>query len=362
MNVEPGILIVGAGPSGLAAALFLSQEGFRPRIIEKNDGLSLHSKALGVNPKTLLLLERSGLAKRFVDNGRKMEKINFWKGDQLIFQNDLTKVNHKYPFMLIQPQTESERLLLEELAYRKVEVEFGSALQAISRSNDQVTTAISTPCGTSEEHLYGLVVGADGARSKVRELNGIKTSGFRYEEEWALYDVQLDVPRQANEGHVIIMEEGGMVMIRLKEDIWRVAGNSKELLNHLPRNTKVGKIAWQSTFKISHRVAVELFKDKVVLIGDAAHLHSPVGARGMNLGMEDAYIISQLIKKGNIHHYTSIRRDYLMRTVRRINAMTQGLGGSNFLLRKVRANITLFRPLFPFAMPIARKFILGLNK
>ncbi|HLW20197.1 MAG TPA: FAD-dependent monooxygenase [Cyclobacteriaceae bacterium] len=362
MNAEPEILIVGAGPSGLAAALFLSQEGLHPRIIEKNDGLSLHSKALGVNPRTLLLLEQSGLTKRFLDNGRKMEKINFWKGNQLVFQNDLTKVRHKYQFMLIQPQMESERMLLEELVNRKVEVEFGTAFQSISHSNDHLNTVISTPRGYSVEHPYRLVVGADGARSKVRELSGIKTSGFRYEEEWELYDIQLDVPRQANEGHVVIMEEGGIVMIRLKEDIWRVAGNIKELLNHLPKNTKVGKIVWQSTFKISHRVAVELFRDKVLLIGDAAHLHSPVGARGMNLGIEDAYIISQLIKEDSINTYTSIRQDYLMRTVRRINAMTQGLGGSNFLLRKVRANITFLKPLFPLAMPIARKFILGLNK
>src|SRR5690606_32830561 len=97
-------------------------------------------------------------------------------------------------------------------------------------------------------------------------------------------------------------------------------------------------------------------------IGNAAHLHSPVGARGMNLGIEDAYIINQLIKENRIQEYTRIRRDYLERTVRRINAMTQGLAGNSYLFRKARANIGLFRPLFPLVMPTARKFILGLNK
>src|SRR5690606_15839058 len=131
MNGDSSILIVGGGPSGLAAALFLSEQGFRPRIVEKEKGLSLHSKALGVNPKTLLLLEQSGLTQRFLENGRKMEKINFWKGQQLIFQNDFTKTKHKYPFMLIQPQKESEELLLEALTARGLDVAFQTELLSL---------------------------------------------------------------------------------------------------------------------------------------------------------------------------------------------------------------------------------------
>src|SRR5690606_25900940 len=120
MNSSKKILVVGAGPSGLAAGLFLSGEGIRPRIIEKNNSLSLQSKALGVNPRTLLLLEKSGLTQRFLDRGRKMDKIGFWHGEQLIFQNDLSKIDHKYPFMLVLPQKESEEILLEELNNRKL--------------------------------------------------------------------------------------------------------------------------------------------------------------------------------------------------------------------------------------------------
>lgn len=361
MHFGNKILIVGAGPSGLAAALFLSQEGYKPRIIEKNNSLSEHSKALGVNPRTLLLLEESGLTQRFLDKGRKMRKINFWHRDQLIFQNDFTKVKHKYPFMLIQPQKDSEQLLLEELDRRKVAVEFGTSFQSIVH-DDQLKAAISKPTGSIEEQGFDLIIGADGAKSQVRELSGIKTTGFKHHEEWELYDVELDVPRAGNEGHVIIMEEGGMVMIRLEDNIWRVAGNMDALLNHLPKTTKIGQTVWQSKFKISHRIAIDLYKDNVLIMGDAAHLHSPVGARGMNLGIEDAYIVSRLIKENRIREYTKVRRDYLKRTVRRVNVMTQALAGKGFLMRKARANMGFFKPLFPLAMPAARKFILGLNK
>ena len=84
-------------------------------------------------------------------------------------------------------------------------------------------------------------------------------------------------------------------MIRLKENVWRVAGNLPSLLNYLPPGTVIGDTHWESTFTISHRIARQLEKNNVAIIGDAAHLHSPVGARGMNLGIEDAFVLSELI-------------------------------------------------------------------
>lgn len=362
MRNDNTVLIVGAGPSGLAAALFLSDQGFKPKIVEKEKGLSLHSKALGVNPQTLLLLEPSGLTKRFLVNGRKMQKINFWSGEQLVFQNDFTKTRHKYPFMLIQPQKESEELLLEALAAKGLEVAFETKLLSLKRGTTGAMASLSSCDGIIEEGEYGLVVGADGAKSSVRELTGIGMEGFRYNEAWELYDVELEVPRHPDEGHVLIYEAGGMVMIRLKENIWRVAGNMSGLLNYLPKGTKVGEVIWHSTFRVGHRIAKTLQQGNIVLIGDAAHLHSPVGAKGMNLGIEDAYILSQLLREDRLDEYTRVRRGYLKRTVRRINIMTQALGGTGWSTRKARANVALFKPLFPIAMPVARKFILGLNK
>lgn len=356
------ILVVGAGPSGLATALFLSEQGIKPGIIEKNSHISQYSKALGVNPRTLELLEKSGVTKRFLEKGRKMEKINIWKQDLHIIQNDLSKIPHKYPFMLIQPQKTSEAILLEELGNRKIEVEFKTSFKSLSTDSTTVNVVLLKPNKVLEEQEFNLLIGADGAKSEVREQIGIRSLGFQYTEEWELFDVELDLPLARDEGHVRLFREGGMIMIRLKHNIWRVAGNMKSLLNYLPKGCRVGEMVWESKFRISHRVADELVKDKVVLIGDAAHLHSPLGARGMNLGIEDAFIVSNLIVENRISEYTKIRKAFLERTVRRINGITQGLAGDSFFSRFLRTNIGLLKFAFPLAMPIARKFIMGLNK
>lgn len=311
MKATDKILIVGAGPSGLSSALFLSEKGIRPRIIEKKEHVSKYSKALGVNPRTLELFESSGVTKRFLENGRKMERINIWKHDTHIFQNDLSGINHKYPFMLIQPQKESEEILLEELYNRHIEVGFATELKTLDIVKQKLKVTFSNSNGLPEAEEYNLLIGADGARSEVRKQIGIKLKGFQYEEEWELFDVELDTPLARDEGHIRLFREGGMIMIRLKDNLWRVAGNMKSLLNYLPVKTRVGEIAWESKFKINHWVAEKLVKDNVIIIGDAAHLHSPVGARGMNLGIEDAYLVSNLIVENRIEEYTSIRQAYL---------------------------------------------------
>ena len=110
MSKNKEILIIGAGPSGLSMAIFLNELGYKPKVIDKKKSISDYSKALGVNPRTLELFEPLGITEKFLNNGRKMNALNIWKGDKLIVKNDFQKVNHKYPFMLIQPQKESEEI------------------------------------------------------------------------------------------------------------------------------------------------------------------------------------------------------------------------------------------------------------
>ena len=345
----------------MAAALFLSDRKIPVRIIDKKSGPSSFSKALGVNPRTLELLEPLGLTEKFLRNGRKMESINLWRNHRLIFKNQLSRVHHRYPFMLIQPQQESERLLAEELERRGTKVEWETTLEQLHPEHAPVRTKLQPSDGSSEETAYDFIIGADGANSTVRQQVHLSYEGFRYHEVWELYDIVLDSPLSADEGHIFLFNEGGMLMIRLRENLWRVAGNLPALLDYLPAGTKPGSILWRSSFTISHQLAKQLGRDGVAIIGDAAHLHSPVGARGMNLGIEDAFILSELIADGSATTFTQRRRPYLRTTVQRINAMTQLMTGHNYLSRQIRKNSRWLRVFFPILAPAARRFIMGLN-
>ena len=352
------IAIIGAGPSGLSMAIFLSELGYKPRIIDKKPRISENSKALGINPRTLEILKPYGVANRFLGNGRQMKAINLWKADKHIYKNDFTKAKSQYPFMLIQSQKESEEILFDEVLKRNIKVEYESEFTAWEETNDKYKLLIDDNQSISN---LDYIIGADGGRSKVREQLGIEYKGFRYDEQWELFDIEIETKVNKNEGHIRLFPEGGIIMIRLKDNVWRVAGNMKSILNYLPRNTKVGKIHWESEFRIHHKIAKSLSKDNIVLIGDSAHLHSPVGARGMNLGIEDSYIVSKLLNENRLAEYDNIRKPYLNNTVNRINNITMGMAGNSETSKFLRNNIGNFKLFFPIIMPRVRDFVLGLS-
>ena len=360
MKKDKNILIAGAGPTGLSLAIFLSEKGYSPRIIDKKPVISEYSKALGVNPRTMEILDEFNLSKRFLDNGRKMPAMNVWANDKHIFRNDFSKAKHKYPFLIIQPQKESEEILLEELSRRKIKVEYATELISFEQNENGYKSKI---VHADEEYFNSdFLIAADGAHSVTRKQLNIEFKGFRYKNTWELYDVELEMEVNSDEAHIRVFDKGGMIMIRIRENLWRIAGNLNGLLNYLPKKTKVGKIKWESKFNINHNVAASLVHNNIVLIGDAAHIHSPIGGRGMNLGVEDAYIVSKLIDSGRIHEYDKLRRSYLMRTVKRIDTISSNMAADTTFAKFVRKNAGMFRPFFPLGAHFLRNFALGLDR
>jgi FAD binding domain len=114
----------------------------------------------------------------------------------------------------------------------------------------------------------------------VRKALNVDFPGTAYEEPWKLYDLELDVPLDRNEAHVFLLEDGGMFAVRLEGDVWRVLSNVPDVLNRLPRGTETGEVVWESDFGISHRAAARFHIGHTCLAGDAAHIHSGLGARG----------------------------------------------------------------------------------
>lgn len=357
--VEP--LIVGAGPVGLTAALLLTGRGIRARIIDKLPEPSPYSKAFGVNPRTLTLLEHTGVTEQMLAQGWRMSAINVWKRERRLFRLALSGVNHKYPFMLIHSQAKSEALLSDALAGRGIQVERDVALEVLEMHPDYAKVTLRHCDGQQEEVSTPVLLGADGSSSVVRTSLNIPFTGSRFDEPWALYDLELDPPLDRNEAHAFLLEGGGMFMVRLDDRLWRVIGNLPDLLEHLPKGTTVGQIAWESGFGISSRLAERFQEGCAYLAGDAAHIHSGLGARGMNLGVEDAYVFAALAAEGRLHDYERLRRPVDAAVVRQTERITEVPRGKKRFAKVARSLVPFAAPLIPLAAKGASRWVLGLD-
>lgn len=361
MKDDREILIIGAGSTGLSSALFLSEEGLKPRILEKRDPSKI-TKALGVNPNTLKLLESTGITSRFLENGRKVHAMNIWCKEKLVYKNDFSKVKHEYPYMLIQPQFETEGIIEEALAEKDIIVERGWELKAIQTNNEKTILDFRKRDGSVNTLIHDdIVIGADGSNSKVRDCLKIPFKGWEHQEEFRLYDIELDTPINSMEGHYFFYKEGGMIMLHIRDGIWRVGGNIKDTLNYLPKGTRTGKISWDTTFTIKEKVTQQFSSDNVYILGDAAHIHSPAGAKGMNMCIEDSYIFAKLLKEGREREYHGFRYPQIKSAVGMLAQLTDKIGGNNIIGRTIRNHMDKFTPLFPLIMPSVRKFLLGIK-
>ena len=332
------VLVVGAGPVGLASALELARFGQPVRIIETKSEPSTHSKAIGINVRTLELLEPSGVTERLLELGLKIPRSNFQTEDRLLFQIEFSKLQHRYNFMLGLPQSETERTIEKRLNEYGVEVERGSTLERLEQNDHRVKCGLSTSGGDSKiEAAY--VIGADGAHSVVRKLLGIEFPGKKMPGDWSLADVYMESPLDSEAANVQLQQDGMLFMLRFKEGLFRVASNRPNVLERLPPGSKVHEVVWQSDFAVSHRQAETYNVGRVFLAGDAAHLHSPLGGRGMNLGIEDATILARRIVNGGLERYSAERHRAGASAIRMVRIQTHLATSTSPAVRFLRNNV-----------------------
>ena len=296
-------LIIGAGPVGLGAAMFLARQGCLPRVIEKRDAPATLSKALAVNPRTLTILEPTGLTATMLEMGHKIRGMQFHRGEQVIVRLTLDDIHPKYPFMLALSQASTERLLFDAFTAAGGHVERNVELTACRNVGDHVEAELQSATGR-ETVAAPWLLAADGAHSTARHQMNVDFPGSSFADEWNLADVVLKTSLADDFGHVIFFDHGAFLfMIRVVDDartedpsrpLWRVMVNRPEPLSYLVDAEVVGEPTWSSSFRVSHRINSRLAAGNVYFAGDAAHNHSPMGARGMNLGLEDAHVFDQV--------------------------------------------------------------------
>jgi 2-polyprenyl-6-methoxyphenol hydroxylase-like FAD-dependent oxidoreductase len=357
------LLIVGAGPVGLSTALFLDKYA-NVKIIDKlAQPVPVHfSKAFGVSPRTLELLEPTGATELFLKNGRKLEAINIYKNGKLLVKNELNRVNHKYPFMIVQSQADSETIMTEILHKRGVAIQRGVELTSINNSNGKIIVEAKSNNETIGSITSDFLLAADGANSTIRKYFSLSFDGNTLTDKWYVYDLEIETPLNNEEAHIFMYDAGALFMVRIKNKIWRIISNIPDILTDLPKETTYGAMQWTSEFKISHRIIGSFQKDNIYFAGDSAHIHSGLGARGMNLGIEDAYVFSKLFKENRLSEYETLRKPVVLDTLNRIENLTQIMQGKATKAKVFRFLAPTIMPiLFPLVRNKILNFVLGID-
>ncbi|XKT74812.1 MAG: FAD-dependent oxidoreductase [Patescibacteria group bacterium UBA2163] len=308
------VLIVGAGPTGLTTALELARQGIVPEIVDAKDEPSWKSRAVVVLPRSIEILDRTGVGERLISEGIRMKKVHIYRGQKQLI--DITLPSDEITIIGI-AQDRTESLMIEQLEHMGVSVRFGTKVDLVTTSD----TSAEVTFESGEKKTYDWVVGADGVGSAVRSSLKIPYEGYELEEEWSIADVELTAEHEYDSLNAWLLkgehkERDGMVMVPIERNRVRLISSTPDSLETSPVTLDVKKVRRTGTFKITVRQAQEYVRGRVVLAGDAAHAHSPIGGRGMNLGIEDGQALASALIHNTVQEYARERKQKATRTIR----------------------------------------------
>ncbi|KEI35046.1 monooxygenase, FAD-binding [Francisella sp. W12-1067] len=328
------VLIVGAGPTGLTLAVELAYRGIDIRIVEKRKNASNLSRAIGIQPATLRRYAHLGdITQKILSEGIHISQVNIFRHNTLLASIDLKKYLADDELMISLPQDRTEAIIEQKLKELGREVEYGVELKSLYQNVDATVTA---EFSNAEDETFDYVVGADGAHSKVRELAGIEQQGYVLPDTWYIADFYAK-SENIDAATVSNTKAGLFFMMRMADKRYRIVSNHEIDLKKLPYNLEVDNVYRQGSFKISIKQAKQYFKGHIILCGDAAHTHSPVGGRGMNLGIADAFAAAKAIVTGNLAAYN----DKQHAKGKEIINMTER--GRKFIMSQSQGNAWLLR-------------------
>ncbi len=375
------VLIVGAGPTGLVLGIWLTRLGVPVRIVDRATGPGTTSRALAVQARTLELYRQAGFADAVIDGGVKIANLNFWVEGARRASLSLRGIGEglsPYSFALGYPQDAHERLLVAKLAEMGVEVERETELTGFAHDARGIRATLRRPDGSTEEVEAEYLAGCDGASSIVREKLGVGFPGGTYQGLFYVADIEASGPAVDGELHVDIEDADFLLAFPLKgSNHLRLVGpvhdpsGKKDLTFDDVRGRAVEdlkldirRVAWFSTYRVHHRVADRFRAGRVFLLGDAAHIHSPVGGQGMNTGIGDAVnlawkiaaVVSGEAREDLLSTYEPERIAFarrLVATTDRLFVIVSRRGGlARFIRRRV---VPVVVPRL-FRIPPARRF------
>jgi 2-polyprenyl-6-methoxyphenol hydroxylase-like FAD-dependent oxidoreductase len=300
-------VIVGAGPVGMTLASALTHHGLGYRIIDKAPAPTDKSKALVVWSRSLELFDPLGITRKLLESGLKAESGSVYANNERLIHFTLTVDESPFGFPLMIPQSETERILSEHLSRQGVKVERQTELISFSEGTDSVVCQLKHADGREESVETPWLIGCDGAHSTVRHGMGVPFTGHAEPNDWMLADVHLDGSLSDVEISVFWHAKGLLVFFPISRGRFRVIadlGNADEssrlaeptladiqskVDERGPGGFTLSDPVWLSNFRINERKVSDYRLGRIMLAGDAAHIHSPAGGQGMNTGMQDAF-------------------------------------------------------------------------
>jgi 2-polyprenyl-6-methoxyphenol hydroxylase-like FAD-dependent oxidoreductase len=381
---DTDVLIIGAGPTGLVLALWLTRRGVRVRIVDKTPEPGTTSRAVAVQARTLEFYSQLGLAGAVVERGRKAIAANLWVAGRKAARarfGDMGAGMSPFPYALLFPQDEHEPLLIERLAEAGVTVERSTELLGFEDAATGVLARLRRPDGGTEACTAAFIAGCDGAHSSVRETLRIGFPGGTYDHLFYVADVEASGAAMNGEIHVGLDRSDFLAVFPMKtEGRARLVGTVQEDAGHESDNLswsdvsrrviawmdiQVARVNWFSTYRVHHRVADHFRKGCAFLLGDAAHIHSPVGGQGMNTGIGDA--VNLAWKLAEVLHgragsplldsYEPERIAFARRLVATTDEAFTGVTSQGLIARLIRLRVVpLLVPAF-FAVRAVRRFL-----
>jgi 2-polyprenyl-6-methoxyphenol hydroxylase-like FAD-dependent oxidoreductase len=323
---DPEVLVVGAGPVGLVAALFLQQDGVRVEIVDMHQRTTQHSYALAIHPRTLRILEEAGLADALINAGRKLTKVAYYEGRERRAEIDYSRLVSTHPYLLVIRQSLLEGAVQEALRRAKVKVLWGHRLQSLDADGatlraevaklDQVTSGY--PIARSEWVVVrsetirpAYVIGADGYDSAVRRMCGFEMEEHGAGQLFSIYEIEA-VGELPAEARVILDPDLTSVYWPLEAGRCRWGFQIRDAVEHATSMERLEqliaarapwctvrptRIYWSTLGLFESRLTRSFGKGGVWLAGDAAHQAPPVAVHSMNSGLLEARELASRISQ-----------------------------------------------------------------
>jgi 2-polyprenyl-6-methoxyphenol hydroxylase-like FAD-dependent oxidoreductase len=378
-TIRTDVIIIGAGPTGLALGCQLTRYGVDFVIVDKSRGVTPYSKALGVHARTLEIYEQIDLAQKAVAQGTVAGRVRMLERGEVLGEVDLSNVGEglsAYPYMLVLEQSKNEQLMYEWLKGHGREVFWQTELETFSQDATTVTAHVKNSSGESQTIEAKYLVGCDGPHSPVRHALGLNFEGSTFERLFYVADVRIDWNFSHDALTVCIAPHGVVAFFPLPgEKHWRIVGAFPEghekdegeiLYEEIEARIKaeadleldITRVDWFSTYKVHTRHVDRFSSGRCFVAGDAAHIHTPAGGQGMNTGIQDAYNLAwklALVLKHSAHErildtYNEERLPNAKRLTATTDRMFNLAAGKDWFVGLIRT--TIFPPMAKYILSI----------